>query len=99
MNEQNLIPPSVRTKSERKKIAQMGGKASGIKRRENARLRKMIVQALEIVENETNLTLKEKAVLNMVKKAAEGDIKAFAMIMQLAGEWNIRETDTYLWGD
>lgn len=71
--QENLKSLSDRPAAERKKIASKGGKTSGVKRRENARLSQIIDKAFERLEVQDGeeLTLKEHAVLQAVKRAAK----------------------------
>lgn len=73
---------------ERKRIQSKGGKATAAKRRENKRLAALIDAAFErvVTVHGEELTLKEKAVLTAVKKAASGDLDALALLAKLNGE-------------
>ena len=103
-NEKNLEPfqpGSEKAKENGKK----GGVASGIARRENKALREIIQQALERVEeNEENpekLTLMERAALAQVRNAVNGDLKAFEMVMRIAGELKttLNDKNALSWND
>lgn len=48
MNEKNLIPQNKRTKSEQREIAQKGGKASGVARREKKALKTTLEMLLSM---------------------------------------------------
>lgn len=88
-NEKNLEPykPGSKKAAENGK---KGGIASGVARRENAKLREIVQQALERIEeceeNPEKLTLMERAALAQVRAAVNGDLKAFEMVMRIAGE-------------
>lgn len=82
-NEQNLKPQNQRTKSEQRKIAQMGGIASGEKRRHQRDLREA-VKALQSVMvpvkgGGDGLTYAEAIARAVGVKAAKGDLKAAAL--------------------
>lgn len=86
MNNENLIPLSQRTKSERRKIARDGGIASGEARREKARALKWLNEAGE------NGTQSDDIILNMIKAAkslnAKDRVKAAEFVYRLAGEYS-----------
>ena len=85
-NEQNLIPQNQRTKSERRKIAQMGGIASGEKRRHQRDLReavKAMQSAVLPVKGESEGMAVADAIARAVAyKAAKGDLKAAALLWE-----------------
>lgn len=97
MNEKNLISIAERTTSEQREIARAGGLASGAARRENKKTRPLVRMALESIDEQTGLTLKEKAVLSLVKAAAEGDLRAFEIVTKLVGDWNDGYTASNAW--
>ena len=82
-NEQNLKPQNQRTKSERRKIAQMGGIASGEKRRHQRDLREAVKALQSVVVpvkgGGDGLTYAEAIARAVGVKAAQGDLKAAAM--------------------
>lgn len=82
-NEQNLKPQNQRTKSEQRKIAQMGGIASGEKRRHQRDLRKAVKALQSVVVpvkgGGDGLTYAEAIARAVGVKAAQGDLKAAAM--------------------
>ena len=83
-NEQNLIPFSQRTESERREIARKGG----IKRGENARKRKeheLRWQELLQQTDEEGITMQEKMDMGLWKKACDGDPNAYEKVMEYAG--------------
>ena len=82
-NEQNLKPQNQRTKSEQRKIAQMGGIASGEKRRHQRDLREAVKALQSVVVpvkgGGDGLTYAEAIARAVGVKAAQGDLKAAAM--------------------
>ena len=79
-NEQNLKPLNKRTKSEQRKIATKGGKASGEARRKRKTLKEELIALLE-TEN-----YNQKISLAMIKEAEAGNTKAFEVIRDSIGE-------------
>lgn len=86
MNEQNLKPNTERTPSERIELARKAGIASGVRRRENAAMRELVQAALEMVDEETDQTNKERAAAALVNEAIHGNIKALEMVCKFIGE-------------
>lgn len=82
-NEQNLKPQNQRTKSEQRKIAQMGGIASGEKRRHQRDLREAVKALQSVVVpvkgGGDGLTYAEAIARAVGVKAAQGDLKAAAL--------------------
>lgn len=91
MGKEKNLKPYQAGETTAKENGRKGGVASGIARRENRKLRLIVQEALERVEeNEENperLTLMERAALAQVRNAANGDLRAFETVMRLAGEW------------
>lgn len=101
MNDQNLIPAPQRTESERRAIAQMGGRASGRARRLKSRGRKLIQDLLAIrvkdprlVDalceaygiNPSDLSHEVVMTLRQIQKAeAKGDTYAYNSVLKAAG--------------
>lgn len=97
-NEQNLIPNSKRTPSERRENAKKAGKASGKARRQKSNLRQALltVLALEVTDQEIRdelermgieTTMEQGLALQVVKRALlSGDYKAMETIMASTGE-------------
>jgi len=85
-NEQNLKPQNQRTKSEQRKIAQMGGIASGEKRRHQRDLREAVKALQSVVVpvkgGGDGLTYAEAIARAVGVKAAKGDIKAAALLWE-----------------
>ena len=88
-NEQNLIPNSERTPSERRENARKAGIASGKARREKADLRKMLQVALESDDFKDKFGNKMTGAELMVKVAfkemAKGNPKYWELIRDTAG--------------
>ena len=83
INEQNLIPFTERTEEEQRKIAKMGGIASGEARRK----KRTMIQDLEMLLNEkepkSNKTYQELATLGLIKGAVSGSSKNYEIIQSL----------------
>ena len=85
----NLIPTNKRSKEEAKKIGKKGGIASGKARREKKTLR----QCLEILLEKTlkdkkgiEMSGAEAVSLKVFEKALKGDIRAFEVLRDTAGQ-------------
>lgn len=100
MNDQNLIPQSQRTKSERREIARQGGVASGEARRIKSRGRKLLLDLLAMKEpdpqvvadlqrlgiNPDDITEEVAIHLRQIQKAVrKADTNAYNSIMRTAG--------------
>lgn len=88
---ENLKPFSERTEEEQRRIAKMGGIASGKARREKRDLKRALEQLLERdFENPNNKNeVKSGAELisaKLFQSAVNGDIKAFEVIRDTAGQ-------------
>lgn len=79
-NIENLKANSERTPKERKELAQKAGKKSGEVRRERKMLREELLLLLSTNNNQ------EKISVALLKKALDGDIKAFEVIRDTIGE-------------
>ncbi len=100
MNEDNLIPFSERTKEEQRRIATMGGKASGEARREKKLLKEQIKLLLSLpLKDEKakkqleklgidvdNIDNQMAMVIAMWQKAIRGDVQAFNTLRDTVGE-------------
>ena len=88
--EDNLIPFTERTESEKRKIAVMGGKASGIARQQKATMKKtleMLVDEIAKIEgNEEKLTYKQLATLGLIKGAIDGKADNYKTMLEVLGE-------------
>jgi hypothetical protein len=110
--EQNLKPQSMRTKDEQRKVAAMGGKASGEARKRRKTFKDVFTSLLEcdvskdaleplqgVIKSEygDKITADQAMALAQIVKAVNGDTKAFEVIRDTIGE---KPTDkTELSGD
>ena len=86
-NEQNLIPFTDRTESEKREIAIKGGKASGLARKEKATMKKVLLDMLdEIGDKENNLTYRQLTTLGLLKGAIQGNATNYKTILEATGE-------------
>ena len=81
-NEQNLIPFNERTESEKRRIALMGGKASGEARRKKATMLSVLESTLDQVNNK-GITYREGVTLGLIKGAMSGNAKNYEIIQEL----------------
>ena len=103
--DENLIPNSARTPSERRENATKAGIASGKARRQKKTVaeylkkwadgevnekNKKALEALGLSEEATNRTL---LVVPLIQKASKGDIKALQMALELLGEDKKKELE------
>lgn len=89
----NLIPMSERTKDEQKEIATMGGKASGLARKEKATMKKVLLDMLdEIGDTENNLTYRQLTTLGLLKGAIQGNATNYKTILEATGEIEVNST-------
>ena len=91
MNEQNLRKL---TTSEAREIGKKGGKASGKVRREKRTMKQLLEIALSLmVTNKKGDTASRKEVIAMqlVNRAASGDLKAIDLLTKLIGEQIVRQ--------
>ena len=86
---ENLINQSMRTKEEQRKIATMGGKASGEARRRKKTLKETLITLL----NAENYEVDGKKVdgyiataFALIKKASKGDVSAITALRDTIGE-------------
>lgn len=85
MNQENLIPFNERTEEEKRRIAIMGGKASGEARREKATMKKTLEMLLD-TKNKKGKTYRELTTLGLIKGATEGKAENYKIILTLLGE-------------
>ncbi len=97
---ENLIPLNARTKDEQRKIAQMGGKASGEARQEKSSIQKMLkqwadnpvtVKALKKEAENYGLDTNEGRsllTLALIKGAMQGNTKYMERVLAMLGEDN-----------
>jgi hypothetical protein len=86
---ENLVPQNKRTKAEQKKIATMGGYASGVARREKKNLRdRLLILSAEPITSKTGETREREDVisLQLINKAIQGDLKAIRLYAELTGQ-------------
>ena len=86
-NEQNLIPNSKRTPSERRENARKAGIASGEARRARKTLKETLLMMLEEGDTQNNITLA------LLDKALKGDTKAYEVIRDTIGEKPVDKLD------
>ena len=89
MAKEDLIPMSERTKEEQKRIATMGGKASGKARQEKKTMRETLRLMLEEIPKDNNpygLSYKQLATLGLIKGSIEGNNANYKTIMETIGE-------------
>lgn len=82
---ENLVPLNERTPEERKRIASMGGKASGAVKRHRRLMRDVLEDKLDI-EDAEGLTNQEKVILGLIKGAIDGKADNFKAILETLGE-------------
>lgn len=89
MNEENLIPNSERTPSERRELARRAGIASGEARRQKRTMREIAREVLHTMVKRNDGTEIEKAVLianKLAMDAAQGNTKAAKLLVDWSGE-------------
>lgn len=92
-NEQNLIPFTDRTESEKREIATKGGKASGLARKEKATMKKVLLDMLdEVGDKENNLTYRQLTTLGLIKGAIQGNATNYKTILEATGEIEVNST-------
>ena len=92
MNTENLIPFTERTESEKRRIAIMGGKASGKARREKATMKKTLEMLLDST-NSKGKTYRELATMGLLKGAINGNAQNYRTILETLGELKQIEED------
>ena len=89
-NENNLVPQSNRTKEEQKRIAIQGGKASGEARRKKREIKEYLNILLESEAGKSKdgkmITGAEAMAIQAFKKAMSGDLKAWELVRDSAGQ-------------
>ena len=88
--QENLIPMSERTKEEQKKIARMGGTASGEARREKATMKATLEMLLK-EKNKKGITYREMATLGLIQGAVKGNAQNYKTILETLGELGQQE--------
>lgn len=84
-NEKNLIPNSQRTPSELKAMTSKGGRASGEARREKKLFQNAVLAALQ-AKGDSGKEILAEIVAAQIKKALEGDTRAFDSLRDTSGE-------------
>lgn len=82
----NLIPQNQRTKEEQRRIATMGGIASGDARRAKKTMREVLEVLLETVDKDSDKTNIEVMMASAVRKAMNGDLKAMEFVRDTSGQ-------------
>ena len=82
----NLIPQNQRTKEEQRRIATMGGVASGEARRAKKTMREVLEVLLETVDKDSDKTNIEVMMASAVRKAMNGDLKAMEFVRDTSGQ-------------
>ena len=95
-NEQNLVRNEDRTPSQRRENARKAGKASAAKRAERKTFREGLLLLLnEPMQdkngNPTDKTPQDAIIAALVKRAANGDTRAFEMIRDTIGEKPVQD--------
>ena len=83
MNNGNLKP--IRSKDEAREKGRKGGISSGQSRKEKRKMRQILTELLERTGEETEIT-KEGLAVAILRKAQQGDVRAFEMIMKFIGD-------------
>lgn len=93
MNDQNLIPTTELTETERRELARKGGIASGEARRRRKQLREDLLAMLdEEVEFKTKdgqsvkATVQAGVARKLIKQASEGNLKAIELMAKMTGD-------------
>lgn len=93
MNDENLIPTTELTESERRELARKGGIASGEARRKRKQmrddLRAMLDSEQKFSDGKTR-RVQEGIVHKLVTAAMSGDLRAIEQIAKLMGEYEQR---------
>lgn len=86
-NSENLKPPiNKRSTSEQREIRKKGGIKSGEKRRERKKFKELLEIALQLQNEETGEQNDFAIIAALIKKAVNGDTKAFELIRDTIGE-------------
>ena len=97
MNEQNLIPTTMRSESEARENSRKGGIKSGEARRKKRDL-KLAMQALleaDVTDKKTGETMSgaEAIAMAQYKKALKGDAKAFELVRDTSGQKPVEKVE------
>ena len=86
-NSENLKPPiNKRSTKEQREIRKKGGIKSGEKRRERKKFKELLEIALQLPNEESGEQNDFAIIAALIKKAANGDTKAFELIRDTIGE-------------
>lgn len=88
----NLIPLNERTPEERRRIAQMGAKASNESKRHRRLMRDVLEDKLDL-KDAAGLTNQERVILGLIKGAIDGKAENFKAILETLGELGNTETN------
>ena len=97
--EENLIPMNERTKDEQRRIATMGGIASGVSRRQTADMKKRLKEIVNMALRDgkiddittladaknANLSIADALLVKLVLMALNGNVKAMNTLMGMLG--------------
>ena len=89
MNEQNLKPFTQMTESEQRRIASMGGKASGEARRRRKLMREVMQDCLDetiTLKNGDEITARYALAKKHLQKGIAGDVKSAKLVVDWSGE-------------
>lgn len=102
-NEQNLVPTTALTESERRAMASRAGKASGVARRQKRTLREIaeMVGTMELknpkllaIMHEAGfqdpITNDDAAFFGLIRKAQTGDPSAMKLLAEMRGQYSTR---------
>ena len=108
MNDENLIPTTMLTESERRALAIKAGKASGEARRRKKSMRENLLALLDMplkkgeIQGFTsleeasgkNVSVEDAILLTAVKKALKGDMRAIEFLRDTSGNRILGTVDT-----
>ena len=99
----NLVPLNERTKTEQRRIATAGGKASGVARRQKRTMREIaemvatmelkdpkMLAALHAAGFEDPITNDDAAFFGLIRKAQTGDPAAMKLLAEMRGQYSTR---------
>lgn len=89
-NEQNLLPPNEvntrRTPEKRKSDARKAGIASGVARKEKAKMKDILEKMLQEKPSDSELTYEQMVTLGLIKGAVLGNSKNYETICSMLGQ-------------
>lgn len=99
----NLVPLNERTKTEQRRIATAGGKASGVARRQKRTMREIaemvatmelkdpkMLAALHAAGFKDPITNDDAAFFGLIRKAQTGDPSAMKLLAEMRGQYSTR---------